>query len=391
MVLSDPITPNTVFFLGAGASTCAGYPTGAQLLPRLKEAVESSAVVNFRERWRRWSDFSKRAETALEKSGDSLSRLILNANPEIALSVLDLMEAALEWEDSATQVRGFAEAAEDVTAGFRLIEDYFQSEGRDALSEARAARRSLVQSLEWWFFEKHVALRQQPRASRDYLRTVLDGEGLASGDVIITTNWDAVAELTLGEDGRWQPFDGYGFARKLENGFTGANGDPVPLPSDLPRSSKTKVLKLHGSFGWREANDRLYLDYSEFLSFLPFQFGATTLTFRDAAAPALTARDESVLLYPSFLKRLRTPELLEVWHLAGEALRTATRVVAIGYSLPDADVAVRTLLLPLRFRALRGDVNVLVIDESEQTLQRWQDFLRGNAEELRMSVCAGKG
>ena len=77
----------------------------------------------------------------------------------------------------------------------------------------------------------------------------------------------------------------------------------------------------------------------------------------------------------------------EVWNLAGEAVRVAKKIVVIGYSLPDADTSVRTLLLPVRFRALRGDVRVLVVDKSDRTLERWQEFLEGNAQELRDSVC----
>jgi len=50
--------------------------------------------------------------------------------------------------------------------------------------------------------------------------------------------------------------------------------------------------------------------------------------------------DPSLLLYPSFLKRMRTPELHQVWYLAGDAVRAAKRVVVIGYSLLEADAAI---------------------------------------------------
>ena len=95
----------------------------------------------------------------------------------------------------------------------------------------RTAKNFLVQALEWFFFERHASLRERPEASRDYLRDLLLAIGFGSGDVIITTNWDAVAELALGEVGLWNPFDGYGFERRLVNGLTGRNWrcDPAPV------------------------------------------------------------------------------------------------------------------------------------------------------------------
>lgn len=379
-------SPNTVVILGAGATTCVGYPVGLELLPDLTREAESTTFENFRSAWTEWNDFRRKAQDALAK-GDNLARLLLSSNPEIALSAIDLMDLALEWEDSDAQRAGFARATENVQAGVGMLEKYFEGDKRRALIEARAARNSLVQSLHWYFFVKHATLRHRPSGSRDYLRTMLDGEGFREGDVILTTNWDAVTELTLGENGMWNPFDGYGFKRTLVNGVSRGDGTPVPLPSTMPRSSKVKVLKLHGSFGWREWQGHLYLDYSEFLFNLPFQHGSTMVLFKDTAAPAQPNPGASILLYPSFLKRLRTPELHEVWYLAGEALRVAKKVVVVGYSLPEADAAVRTLLLPLRFRAMQADVEVMVIDKSDTALVRWQEFLEGKAQELRVSVC----
>ena len=141
------------------------------------------------------------------------------------------------------------------------------------------------------------------------------------------------------------------------------------------------VLKLHGSFGWKEKHNGLYLDYRYFLYHIPFQFKSDNMTFKDLEEPQFPARDNPVLLYPSFLKRIYTPELHEVWRLAGEAVRSCKKFVGAGYSLPEADVAVRTLLLPMRSRTQARAVDVEVYDPSDKTLVRWQEFLGINIQD----------
>lgn len=381
-----PFHPETVFFLGAGASACLGYPLGSDLLPSLSREVDSSNLVNLKDAWKNWKQLTDSAKEAVVKD-DRLARLVLNPNPEIALSAIDLMDAALEWEDEEAEESGFLKANQDFNAGLESIRAYYRGLGREVLSEARTARASLLNSLDWYFSLKHGELTARPRSSRDYLRGALAEEGLQSGDVVVTTNWDAVAELTLAEDGHWNPADGYGFSRKLVNALVGPNGQSGPLPPGVTHSSSVKVLKLHGSFGWHEYHDKLFLGYDNFLYHFRFQYGSKAITLKDAATPDLTGYETAILLYPSFLKRVRIPELYEVWNLAGEAVRVAKKVVVIGYSLPEADTAVRTLLLPLRFRALRGDVQVLVFDKSDKTIGRWQEFLGGNAQVHQMTVC----
>src|SRR5262245_51398092 len=232
----SPTHPETVFFLGAGASVCVQYPLGSELLPSLSHYADSTSISNFRNAWTRWKNFTLATKEALQE-GDRLARLLLNPNPEIALSTIDLMDAALQWEDEDAEERGFLEANQNFDAGLESIRAYYKGSGRELLSEARIARSSLIQSLDWYFRLKHGELTARPKSSRDYLRTALMGEELKDGDVIVTTNWDAVAELTLGEDGLWNPFDGYGFRRDLINGLNGPDGSPIEFPADIRRSS----------------------------------------------------------------------------------------------------------------------------------------------------------
>lgn len=85
---------------------------------------------------------------------------------------------------------------------------------------------------------------------------------------------------------------------------------------------------------------------------------------------------------PSYLKSLHTPVLQEIWQLAVEALHSADQVKIIGYSLPESDGAVRTLLNPLRSRLGGGNAQVVVVNDDPNALDRWKDLL-GDRAELR--------
>ena len=139
-----------------------------------------------------------------------------------------------------------------------------------------------------------------------------------------------------------------------------------------------RVLKLHGSVGWYSVDGGpLYFDHDEFLSVLPFP--SATLPAFDPQQPPLPQAiyQRSLMAYPSFLKKLRGPEMQRVWSLASRALSSANAIEVWGYSLPSSDVAVRALLNPLRFRLARGKLRVEVHDPDPtgQVHERWREFL----------------
>jgi hypothetical protein len=69
-----------------------------------------------------------------------------------------------------------------------------------------------------------------------------------------------------------------------------------------------------------------------------------------------------------------------IWYKAARALETANSVEVWGYSLPQSDTAVRTLLNSLRFRLDKPEVRVQVHDPIQEVQDRWLDFLGGKAE-----------
>ena len=397
-----------VLWIGAGASIPAGYPSALALLGRLEEAATTGVVEEgVRKAWRRFADFRDSA-TGIERT------LLFSPNPEVVLSLPDLLEAARLADDerieseilrptmhalrasTAGQAKDYATAA---IAGERIEREYNREE-RLRLEQGRKARDALLHVLNDFFATRHYEDHTPAGYKRrDYLRREL--AELREGDVVITTNWDTMIERTLLEEARWSPFDGYGFESRLtpippevrEIVSHGHDWPDLPmLPTWASKTSRVQVLKIHGSFGWRvpmtfgpkvEAPGRVYLDHAELLQLMPLlrpgsaaspQQGDLCLLW-DEAEPSSYLGDRPLFIYPSYLKQIGGATLQQIWYDSHEALRKASKVRIIGASLPDADSAVRALLNPLRYRLAAGEVTVTVDDPSRRTHERWRLFL----------------
>ena len=190
-------------------------------------------------------------------------------------------------------------------------------------------------------------LREQPALLYDKLAC----QRIQPGDVVITFNYDLACERSLKNEGLWEISDGYGFRIPLHN---------VP-------PSRVKVLKLHGSTNWYGP---LFGGMRGF-----FQMGPQALPSRPAIVfpqdfqflsypkelyDPLSVRDSRPAILPALITLARrkrfyvetslgTREWEEFWNdlwvQARNALQDSERIVIIGYSMPAADEAARSLLL----------------------------------------------
>ena len=131
---------------------------------------------------------------------------------------------------------------------------------------------------------------------------------------------------------------------------------PSPLRDGLYFKSRAfqgcMPLKPHGSVGcysnFSGDHRPIYFDYYDLLAYFPFpdeNFHAF-----DPDSPRYGGPEHPMSAYPSFLEKLRGREMQQIWYRTGHALSKADEVEIWGYSLPESDVAVRTLLNVLRFR-----------------------------------------
>lgn len=112
------------------------------------------------------------------------------------------------------------------------------------------------------------------------------------------------------------------------------------------------LLKLHGSLNWLYCTTcgRLEIGASEsrkYLKVLSRLVGQSVeQSYRTESSKCTTCQTKlrPLLVAPTHLKNYRNPHLAQVWYEAERVLREASRVVFIGYSLPEDDVEVIYLL-----------------------------------------------
>jgi SIR2-like domain len=141
---------------------------------------------------------------------------------------------------------------------------------------------------------------------------------LEPGDAVISFNYDCLIDEALKSQAgrRWDPRTGYGFAvvSGAEDWRNWGKGRAAAKP--------IRLLKLHGSLNW---------DVSE--------TGDVTLI----PSPYERASARGAVVPPLGRKPVSDEPFRQAWRAAREAVRTAERLIVIGYSLPQADYLVRAL------------------------------------------------
>lgn len=121
-----------------------------------------------------------------------------------------------------------------------------------------------------------------------------------------------------------------------------------------------KLLKLHGSLNWLQCPRclRVYVDFYNKIAlnhyFEPKKCRHCNNHFGEHNSHKLVSN----LIMPTFLKNFSNPQYKVIWQNAGIELSEATKVVFIGYSLPQADFEMRQLLS----RMIRGNAKIEVVD-----------------------------
>jgi hypothetical protein len=352
-----------VIILGAGASRAAGYPLASELMTTIEGDAVEAKNIQLADAWNRWLSVKNSAPPEL--------RILLDhPNPEVTLSFLDLCRICFKdglVERFEKDLRD--EAVSDALSRDEIREHLYLSAAHAWIDRAGTAVLRLIDSLSEYLAYKQYVDVDSP-ASRAYLRDLFSG--LSKGDVIVTLNWDAAADRSLFEIGRWSPRDGYGFEKRLVQEFS---SNPADLPARILIPSEIALLKLHGSVGWFATNDRHLTFDSNFLQTLLADEIDEVISDADAAA---YPDGRPLITHPSYLKAVQNSFLREIWRRADAAMRSTDGVDIWGYSLPESDTAVSLLLAPLRWRAERNEVAICVHNPSGEALDRYRSFFDGH-------------
>jgi hypothetical protein len=377
-----------VMFLGAGASKDAGYPLTNELFSKMDSFYERENSI-YQEK-NDWTAFKK-----FRESSEGLIGNILRANnPELVLTVPDLLYEAMN-EEERNAFQKYLEAIKNNHADNQeTINDiYDKSPHKNAVknaSDMKAIQHQFLKAISAYFtyINNEVILNLSHKnkenisnGKNSYVKNMLH-----DCVTVISTNWDTLAEYSLMKNDLWSPIDGYGFKIKS-----------VPSKNTTVRypKSQIKVLKLHGSIGWIESSDKkeIYLDetYSSHLLIRPkdnnISFSKRRISLADQSTREVRSQGpkrlgEQFLILPSYIKQLDNTYLQSIWNQASTALKKATEVIFVGYSLPSADVAIRALLNPLRKRiegkrisSKRLKITVVIGKNDKEVENRWKQFL----------------
>jgi hypothetical protein len=84
-----------------------------------------------------------------------------------------------------------------------------------------------------------------------------------------------------------------------------------------------------------------------------------------SGCPTCQSKLQPLLIAPTHLRDYRNPHLAQVWYEAEQVLREASRVVFIGYSLPEDDVEVIYLLRRSMAHLPTGQITVVEYDPAK--------------------------
>ncbi len=194
-------------------------------------------------------------------------------------------------------------------------------------------------------------LKQSLRSGELYLMKKLIRK-LSPNDVIISLNYDLIVDNSVMHASKTPD---YGIPiRQVRNPH-------VLYYNLLPES--VQVYKLHGSLNW------LYCPVCRAVDLTPGE-KAVLYIFENkevSNCPICGTRYDPVIITPTFLKNYDNRFIGQVWLEAETRLQSAHEIIFIGYSLPDADIILRTMFARSIYwnRLLNGQSpHITVIDSN---------------------------
>ena len=358
-----------VLFFGAGAAVPFGYPTTEGILPAVRAAIAPGLKPSQRPKWLRDAekynpDLSTDLRTGLKHVFPGLRRLGKQDTVSI-IDVLSLLDHLIASKQSLSPR----------FAGDRLL----------------TMRRYLALCM-------NGVLRgtQKPQIRKNVVNWVLRQVAAGNRVSLVTTNYDTSYDWPLfkaiaPENRQRVLFERVDFGTSVLN--------PRSVEFNRPARSSVAVLKLHGSLNSLRCEQcgHLYVNPTDRIETL--EYWEEVNEFNQCKC---LGRLRSILVAPSLVRDVREPHLLSIWNAALNELRLAHEWYFAGYSLPQEDIAIRSLLLRAyhgrRLKKLRvrlalydpaeirrraanpapppsGADQLLKEELARKTLQRYRDFL----------------
>jgi len=328
----DDTTPHTVYILGAGFSREANIPLQREILRSIRNLSLSDAP----------ADLVTRYLDAWSKASFFL-RDVFGSKDEPSL------------EDVFTLL--------DETINYKLYCRGYSWQDLNNIS------KSLNEAILYLFHLKQHALDEMAldfysNVAAYFLEQAANSELNGAPFSIISLNWDCVLE---------NAFSWCFVQHPNINAFFDYCCVCTPIPETVEHpvirekdnANTVRMMKLHGSTNWLLCPNcnRMYNGlgasdtvWTKYILSSPCPICQDILSEREdnITQPPLL---EPFLITPTFIKRFENPHIKMTWHNAYIDLCKARKLVFIGYSLPEADYRIRTLLK----RAVRQDIEVDIV------------------------------
>lgn len=325
-------TNHNVYVLGAGFSADAGLPTIATFMQALREAGEhykhsgddrnAKAIAQVLEYRLRAAGAAYRCMVDPDNIEDLFSLIDMEDNPRQPDSGEDYIRQAIAATIEFARRAHTPQTLRLVLANAPGIKDPLPGKAAGATGPTR--------------HERFLSLYDAYLAA---MTGMLYDTEPHRRDTIVTFNYDTLVEEALAN--LHKPYD-YGF---LPEEYSDGNGGGfVTITPDCPtqlikgrKEAGVRILKLHGSVNWGLRSAQ---------SHKPSESTAELLVCPTFDALMSHEVDRVFIEPPTWRKGYGTQGrgITTVWSNALAALRTASRIIVIGYSLPLTDVHFRYLL-----------------------------------------------
>lgn len=334
---------HTVYFLGAGASYTFGYPLTWQIMPEILENLGRNDLFRLHEQ-----------QTSLEKKQEKeLFSFLTRLYP--GLKKIDPVKEA-ERIPNITEVLSFV----DHCFFYDIPPHPDLSDGRLAIFR-QLLNRAIAELL--MAYEDLPYSREERRLVEAFIAP-LRREKKTSEVTIITTNYDLVIDREFSKAIERNRVN-FGIAYRSIEDSTIIQPPAKPL---------FNYYKLHGSLNWVACSicGQYYINPSGSVTHLAFR---NRTDVNNTCICSDKVRLKSVLVAPSLVRDIRDANLLQIWKGAMEAIRTADKLVFIGYSLPPEDLAIKSIIMRgLYTRSKTTPVQVKVIQSSDTALPRYENL-----------------
>lgn len=336
----------TVFFLGSGFSKCAGGLVQKEIIRTILEEGFTQGKENLIKAKQNFVNFMKKE-----------------------LHIPEERYCTVQLEDIFTPIDGC------ITNGMSYG-NYSSKE----LEELREQFNALMGEALEYSFKKNKANCDYVNEFANYINDL--AKSRTDDDVdrvsIITTNWDIIFDQALKqsiEDSHPDKLSVVDYCCYVSSWMA---NDLSIKPGQLAVGNggyNIKLLKLHGSMNWFQCPlcQRMYVRFGdlEMMKAAYCRHCKKNYKMQDSNSIKL----QSNLLLPTYLKNLSNIQIKVVWQNAAIELSEASKIVFIGYSLPDADFEIRQLFS----RMIRPDAEIQVViypygSHVEAEEERYKDF-----------------